>query len=95
MNRQTLVNSVVGSPALAGLPKLTIKDVKVISTSGGAQYRWVFLKIITSETGLYGIGSANNLFQTDAVIAALQSHLRPWLIGKDPTRSKTCGRVRT
>ena len=84
MNPQTLVKPLVGAPALAGLPKLTIKDVKVISTSGGARYRWVFLKIITSEMGLYGIGSANNLFQTDAVIAALQSHLRPWLIGKDP-----------
>jgi len=84
MNRRTLLQSLFAAPALAGLPKLTIKDVKVITTSGGARYRWVFLKIITSEPGLHGIGSANNLFQTDAVIAALQSHLRPWLIGKDP-----------
>ncbi|MBL8238294.1 MAG: starvation-sensing protein RspA [Bryobacterales bacterium] len=84
MNRRTLLQSLWAAPALAGLPKLTIKDVKVITTSGGARYRWAFLKIITSEPGLYGIGSANNLFQTDAVIAALQSHLRPWLIGKDP-----------
>jgi len=67
-----------------GLPRLTIKDVKIIKTSGGARYRWVFLKIITSEPGLYGIGSANNAYQTDAVIAALESHLKPWLIGKDP-----------
>ena len=66
------------------LPHLTIKDVKVIKTSGGANYRWVFLKIITSEPCLYGIGSANNNYQTQAVIAALENHLRPWLIGKDP-----------
>jgi mannonate dehydratase len=66
------------------LPQLTIKDVKVITTSGGRNYRWVFVKIITSEPGLYGIGSANNNYQTQAVISALETHLRPWLIGKDP-----------
>jgi mannonate dehydratase len=69
-----------------GLPALTIKDVKVITTSAGGHYRWIFLKIITSEPGLYGIGSANNNYQTAAVIAALETHLKPWLIGKDPDR---------
>ena len=69
-----------------GLPPLTIKDVKVITTSGGRNYRWVFLKIITSEAGLYGIGSANDNYQTLAVAAALEKHLKPWLIGKDPDR---------
>jgi mannonate dehydratase len=71
---------------LKGLPPLTIKDVKVITTNGGRGYRWVFLKIITSEAGLYGIGSANDSYQTYAVIAALEKHLKPWLIGKDPDR---------
>ena len=69
-----------------GLPPLTIKDVKVITTTAGGNYRWVFLKIITSEPGLYGIGSANNNYETKAVIAALEDHLKPWLIGKDPNR---------
>src|SRR5688572_24236315 len=69
-----------------GLPPLTIKDVKVITTSGGSNYRWVFLKIITSEPGLYGIGSANNHYQTNAVIAALESHLKPWLLNKNPNQ---------
>src|ERR1700722_12260967 len=69
-----------------GLPPLTIKDVKVITTNGGSHYRWIFLKIITSEPGLYGIGSANNNYETMAVIAALEDHLKPWLIGKDPGR---------
>src|ERR1700761_507447 len=41
---------------------------------------------MTSEPGLYGIGSANNLYEVMAVIAALESHLKPWLIGKDPER---------
>lgn len=70
----------------AGLPPLTIKEVKVIATSGGARYRWVFVKILTSEPGLYGIGSASNHFQTHAVIAALERHAAPYLAGKNPDR---------
>ena len=95
ISRRTVAKSLLAASAIpvaaaqeaarktAGLPKLTIKDAKVISTSGGSNYRWIFLKIITSEPGLYGIGSASNHFQTHAVIAALEQHLRPWLIGKD------------
>ncbi len=71
---------------LNGLSPLTIKDAQVITTNGGGKYRWVFLKIITSEPGLYGIGSAANHYETAAVIAALETHLKPWLIGKDPDR---------
>jgi mannonate dehydratase len=74
------------SNRLKGLPPLTIKDVKVITTNGGRNYRWAFLKIITSEPGLYGIGSANDNYQTFAVVSALEKHLKPWLIGKDPDR---------
>jgi mannonate dehydratase len=70
----------------SGLPPLTIKDVKIITTNGGHNYRWVFIKVITSEPGLYGIGTGNNNFETKAVIAALDDHLKPWLIGKDPDR---------
>src|SRR4051794_14969880 len=69
-----------------GRPVLTIKDAKVITTSAGGPYRWVFLKLITSEPGLYGIGTANNAFQTAAVITALEKSLIPWLIGKDANR---------
>ena len=99
MNRRKLLQAALGSipliPAAAaqevaqksnGLPSLTVKDVKVITTSGGRNYRWIFLKIITSEPGLYGIGSANNNYETMAVVTALEQHLKPWLIGKDPAR---------
>src|SRR5437667_12575777 len=99
MNRRELIRAAFGAAPLIsavtaqeiarrvnGLPPLTIKDVKVITTSGGRNYRWVFLKIITSEPGLYGIGSADNHYETKAVIAALEEHLKPWLIGKDPDR---------
>ncbi len=98
MERRDFWKGILGAPAISaaaaqqyekntrGLPALTIKDVKVIPTSAGGRYRWVFLKIITSEPGLYGIGSAGNHYQTHAVIAALEKHLKPWLIGKDPNR---------
>src|ERR1700727_3801833 len=99
MNRRNLLKSALAAVPLmpaasaqevarkaVGLPALTIKDVKVITTSGGRNYRWIFLKIITSEPGLYGIGSANNNYETMAVVAALEEHLKPWLIGKDPDR---------
>src|SRR6204780_2663054 len=99
MNRRELIKtgiaslplvSVAGAQEIArktnGLPPLTIKDVQVTATSGGSHYRWVFLKIITSEPGLYGIGSANNNYETMAVVAALEDHLKPWLIGKNPSR---------
>src|SRR5688572_16842013 len=98
MTRRQFAKTLLAAPAVPyaaaqeaerrtrGLPPLTIKDVKVITTSGGRNYRWVFVKIITSEPGLYGIGSSNNNYQTQAVIAALETHLRPWLIGKDPNQ---------
>jgi mannonate dehydratase len=71
---------------MKGLPPLTIKDVKVIATNGGRGYHWVFLKIITSEPGLYGIGSMSNNYQSAAVVAAAESNMKPFLIGKDPAR---------
>ena len=45
------------------LPPLTIKDVKVITTNGGSPLSSGVLNKITSEPGLYGIGSANNDYQ--------------------------------
>ena len=98
MNRRTFCKSLAGGSVIPagiaqqlekqdrGRPPLTIKDAKVITTSAGGRYRWVFLKIVTSEPGLYGIGTANNAFQTAAVITALEKSLIPWLIGKDANR---------
>jgi hypothetical protein len=64
LNRRELIKSTVASLAVIpaasaqevsrrtnGLPPLTIKDCKVITTNGGSHYRWVFLKILDS-TGL-------------------------------------------
>jgi hypothetical protein len=43
--------------ASVGLAPLKITDVKAIPTR-----QWVFLKVFTSEPGLYGIGSASNAY---------------------------------
>jgi mannonate dehydratase len=69
-----------------GLPALTIREVRAIPTSGGNGYSWVFLKVVTSEPGLYGLGSASNAYQAFSVVAAIEKHLGPFWIGKDPDR---------
>lgn len=98
MKRRELWKPLLAAPAMPlaaqqqvarnnnGLPPLKITGFKVITTNGGRGYRWIFLKLLTSEPGLYGIGSAGNHYQTHAVIAALEKHLGPWLIGKEVDR---------
>ena len=95
MKRRELLKSLLAMPAAAadiyaqrtrGLPRLTIKEAKVITTSAGRGYQWVFLKLITSEPGLYGLGSASNVNQAFAVAASIEKHLGPFWIGKDVDR---------
>jgi len=95
MLRRDFWKGLVAMPAAAaqqygartrGLPRLTIKEVKAIPTGAGRRYQWVFLKIATSEPGLYGIGSASNVNQALSVVTAIEKHLGPFWIGKDPDR---------
>src|ERR1017187_10617783 len=72
--------------AVRALPDLKITGVKAIPTSAGGGYRWGFLKVLTSEPGLYGIGSASNVFQTAPVVAAIEQQYAPFWIGKNPAR---------
>ena len=46
---------------------------------------WVFVKIVT-DAGLYGIGEASLSGRNQAVIAALETNLKPLLLGQDATR---------
>lgn len=69
-----------------GLPPLTIREVRVITTGAGHRYQWVFVKVITSEPGLYGLGSASNLGQAATVVTAIEKYYAPFWIGKDPDR---------
>jgi mannonate dehydratase len=95
MLRRNLLKGTLAMPAVAaqqyerrtrGLPKLTIREVKVIPTSAGGRYQWVFMKIVTSEPGLYGLGSASNVNQAHAVVTSIEKHFGPWWTGKDPDR---------
>ena len=72
--------------ATKGLPPLKITSVKAIPTSAGHNYQWVFLKIMTSEPSLYGLGSASNLFHAAAVVSAIEKQYAPFWIGQDPDR---------
>ena len=64
---------------------VTIKDIQTILTKPGGS-RLAIVKIITSEPGLYGLGCATFTQRIHAVAAALEHHLKPFLIGRDVAR---------
>ncbi len=64
---------------------ITIQDVQVILTQPQGQ-RLVVVKIITSEPGLYGLGCATYTQRFRAVAAALEDHIKPFVIGRDVSR---------
>ena len=74
-----------------GLPPLRITNVKVITTCPPfpgfqlkAYTRLVVTKVETSEPGLYGVGCATYTFRPEAVAAAIEQSLKPFVIGKNP-----------
>ena len=60
---------------------MKIRDIKVIVASPGRNF--VTVKIIT-DAGLYGIGDATVNGREKAVVAYLEDHVVPCLIGRDP-----------
>jgi mannonate dehydratase len=64
---------------------VTIKDVQTILTQPHHS-RLIIVKVITSETGLYGLGCATFTQRFHAVYAAIEKHLKPFLIGRDVSR---------
>jgi mannonate dehydratase len=63
---------------------LTITNVKVVVTCPDRNY--VLVKIETSDPGVYGWGDATLNGRELAVAAALEQHIAPLLIGRDPDR---------
>ncbi len=100
MQRRNFCQSLLALPALApsalaaptyaqrtrGLPRLTIREVRAIATSAGGDYQWVFVKVVTSEPGLFGLGSASNAYQAFSVVEAIEEQFAPFWAGKDPDR---------
>lgn len=64
---------------------VTIKDVQVITVQPDTQ-RLVIVKVMTSEPGLYGLGCATFTQRFHAVVAALEEHIKPFVIGREVNR---------
>jgi len=67
------------------MASITIKDVKTILTQPEGQ-RLIVVKVITSEPGLYGLGCATFTQRFHAVQAAIEGHIKPFVIGRDVSR---------
>ena len=66
---------------------ITIQNVKVfLIQTASAATRFIIVKVITSEPGLYGLGCATFTQRFRAVASALQDHLVPFALGKDVSR---------
>lgn len=84
----TLVGSQMGLtaevPQVSG-DGLKITDVKTILTAP-AGIRLVVVKVLTNQAGLYGLGCATFTQRARVVQTAVDRYLKPFLVGKDPTR---------
>ncbi len=64
---------------------VTVRDLKVIATQPAGSHL-IVVKVVTSEPGLYGLGCATFTQRQHAVIAALEKHLKPFMLGRDVSR---------
>jgi mannonate dehydratase len=64
---------------------VTIQDVQTILTQPAGS-RLIVVKIVTSEPGLYGLGCATFTQRFHAVRAAIEKHLKPFVLGRDVAR---------
>ena len=66
---------------------ITIEDVKVfVVQTHGPGMRFIVVKVITSEPGLYGLGCATFTQRYAAVVGALEHHVIPFVKGRDVSR---------
>jgi mannonate dehydratase len=76
-----MVGGAMATPALRGMPVPRIKDISVIATEP-AGVRLTVVKVQTDQDGLYGYGCATFTQRADLVIHAVNSYLKPLLIGR-------------
>lgn len=62
---------------------MKITEVRVIVACPGRNYVWV--KVLTDEPGLYGVGEGT-LNGSEPIVAEALRHMAPLLIGRDPQR---------
>jgi mannonate dehydratase len=66
---------------------ITIQDIKTyLIQTAGAGTRFIIVKLVTSEPGLYGLGCATFTQRYQAVQAAIEHHLKPFLLGREVAR---------
>ncbi len=80
-----LITSCAQAAQAKKLAPLKVTDVKTILTAP-AGIRLVVVKVMTSEPGLYGLGCATFTQRARVVETAVDRYLRPFLIGKDPSK---------
>ncbi|MFF2483443.1 enolase C-terminal domain-like protein [Paenibacillus sp. NPDC058071] len=61
-----------------------IKQIKCIRTRHDGS--WIIVKVITDQDGLYGIGSASDMYQPKAIVSIIEELLAPLLIGRDASQ---------
>jgi mannonate dehydratase len=66
----------------AGMPPVKIRSVKAIATAPEG-INLVVVKVETTEPGLYGLGCATFTQRAVAVVAAINSYLNDFCVGKD------------
>ncbi len=76
------------------MAELTITDVRTVLTQPG-RHRLLVVRVVTSETGLEGLGCATFHQRPMAVKATVDHHLRPLVLGRDPRRTQDLWRVMT
>lgn len=64
---------------------ITIRDIRIITTQYNNQ-RLIIVKLLTTEPELYGLGCATFTQRFRAVVAALEHHIKPFVIGRDVRR---------
>lgn len=69
------------------MSSLKIKDVKVFLTQPRGA-RLVIVKVLTNEPGLYGLGCATFTQRCFAVATALEKHLGPFVMDKQPRNTE-------
>ena len=73
----------VHKPSNAGsLPSLKIRSVKAIGTAPQGS-NLVVVKVETTEPGLYGIGCATFTQRAEVVVAAINSYMEDFCVGRD------------
>jgi galactonate dehydratase len=62
--------------------KITAIETKVVNA---IHRNWIFVKVLTDQPGLYGLGEATLEWKTRAVVGAVED-LAPLIVGADPRR---------